>query len=90
MVFYLRIPSFIVAFLRVRRWVVHYAFMQFRQLLYKHKRNQEGWGLQSHLAKLLKLFTFLKNTSVLICFELYQRVRGAGQFLSLPSEKAAQ
>ena len=35
MVFNLQIPSFIVAFLRVRRWVVRYAFMQFRHVLYK-------------------------------------------------------
>ena len=34
MAFNLRIPSFIVALLRVRRWVVHYASMQFRHLLY--------------------------------------------------------
>ena len=40
--FNLRISSFIVAFLRNRRWVVHYASMQFRHLVYKHKRNQEG------------------------------------------------
>ena len=32
MAFDLRIPSFIVAFLRVHRWVVHYAFMQFRHV----------------------------------------------------------
>ena len=47
MAFNLRIPSFIVAFLRVHRWVVHYAFMKFRHVLYKQKRNQEGWGLQT-------------------------------------------
>ena len=35
MAFNLGIPSFIVAFLRVRRWVQHYASMQFRHLLYK-------------------------------------------------------
>ena len=35
MAFNLRIPSFIVAFLRVRRWVVHYVSMQLRHLLYK-------------------------------------------------------
>ena len=35
MAFNLRIPSFIVAFLRVRQWVVHYASMQFRHILYK-------------------------------------------------------
>ena len=34
MAFNLRIPSFIVAFLRVRRWIVHNASMQFRHLLY--------------------------------------------------------
>ena len=56
MAFNLRIPSLNVAFLRVRRWVVHYASMQFRHLLYKHKRNQEGWRLQPHLAKSLKNF----------------------------------
>ena len=56
MAFNLRILSLIVAFLRVRRWAVHYASMQFRHLLYKHKRNQEGWGLQPHLAKSLKNF----------------------------------
>ena len=33
MAFNLRIASFIVAFLRVRPWVVHYASMQFRHLL---------------------------------------------------------
>ena len=33
--FNLRVPSFIVAFLRVRPWVVHYASMQFRHVLYK-------------------------------------------------------
>ena len=47
MAFNLRIPSFIVAFLRVRRRVVHYASTQFRHLLYKQKRNQEGWGLKT-------------------------------------------
>ena len=47
MAFNLQIPSFIVAFLRVRRWVVHYASTQFRHLLYKQKRNQEGWGLKT-------------------------------------------
>ena len=36
MAFNLQIPSFIVAFLRVHWWVVHYASMQFRHLLYKH------------------------------------------------------
>ena len=56
MAFNLRIPSFIVAFLRVRRWVVHYASMQFRHVLYKQKRNHEGWGLQPPLAKSLKNF----------------------------------
>ena len=56
MVFSLRIPSIIVAFLRVRRWVVDYASMPFRHLLYKHKRNQEGWGLQPLLAMSLKNF----------------------------------
>ena len=56
MAFNLRILSSIVAFLRVHRWAVHYASMQFRHLLYKHKRNQEGWGLQTHLAKSLKNF----------------------------------
>ena len=45
--FNLQIPSFIVAFLRVRRMVVHYSSMQFRHLLYKQKRNQEGWGLKT-------------------------------------------
>ena len=45
--FNLQIPSFIVAFLRVRRWVVRYASMQFRHLLQKQKRKQEGWGLQT-------------------------------------------
>ena len=35
MAFNLRIPSFIVGFLRVRRWVMHYASMQFRHVLYK-------------------------------------------------------
>ena len=35
MAFNLRIPSLIVAFLRVRRWIVHYASMQFRHLRYK-------------------------------------------------------
>ena len=34
MAFNLRISSFVVAFLRVRRWVVHNASMQFRHLLY--------------------------------------------------------
>ena len=34
MAFNLRIPSFMVAFLRVRRWVMHFAPMQFRHLLY--------------------------------------------------------
>ena len=43
----LRIASFIVAFLRARGWVVHYASKQFGHLLYEHKRNQEGWALQS-------------------------------------------
>ena len=47
MAFNLQIPSFIVAFLKVRRWIVHYFFMQFRRLLYKHKRNLEGWGLKT-------------------------------------------
>ena len=47
MAFNLRIPSFIVAFLRVRRRVVHYASTQFRHLLYKQKRNQEGRGLKT-------------------------------------------
>ena len=56
MVFSLRIPSIIVAFLRVGRRVVHYASMPFRHLLYKHKRNQEGWGLQLPLAKSLENF----------------------------------
>ena len=56
MAFDLRIPNLIVAFLRVRPWVVHYASIQFRHLLYKHKRNHEGWGLQPHLAKSLKNF----------------------------------
>ena len=54
--FNLRIPSFIVEFVRVRRWVVHYASMQFRHLLYKQLRNQEGWGLQTPLAESLKNF----------------------------------
>ena len=35
MAFNLRIPSFIVAFLRVRQEVAHYALMQFRHLLFK-------------------------------------------------------
>ena len=35
MAFNLRIPSFIVAFLRVHRRVVLYAFMQFKHVLYK-------------------------------------------------------
>ena len=35
MAFNLRIPSFIVAFLRIRRWAVHYASMQFWLVLYK-------------------------------------------------------
>ena len=35
MAFNLRIPCFIVAFLRAHRWVVHYAFMQFGHVLYK-------------------------------------------------------
>ena len=47
MAFNLRIPSFIVAFLRVRQRVVHYASTQFGHLLYKQKRNQEGWGLRT-------------------------------------------
>ena len=47
MAFNLRIPSFIVAFLRVRRRVVHYASTQLRQPLYKQKRNQDGWGLKT-------------------------------------------
>ena len=47
MAFNLQIPSFIVAFLRVHRWVVHYASTQFRHLLYKQKCNQEGWGLKT-------------------------------------------
>ena len=34
MAFNLRIPSFIVAFLRIRRWVVHYASMHFRHVQY--------------------------------------------------------
>ena len=34
MAFNLQIPNFIVAFLRVRWWVVHYASVQFRHLLY--------------------------------------------------------
>ena len=44
MAFNLRIPSFVVAFLRVRRWVVHNASMQFRAptVQYKQQRNQEG------------------------------------------------
>ena len=42
MAFNLQIPCFIVAFLKVRRWVGHYASTQFRHLLYKKKRNQEG------------------------------------------------
>ena len=46
MAFNLHIPNFVVAFLRVRRWVVHYASMQFRQLLYKQKSNQESWVLK--------------------------------------------
>ena len=45
-----------VAFLRGRRWVMHYASMQFGHLLYKQQRNQEGWGLQTSLAKSLKNF----------------------------------
>ena len=45
--FNLQILSFIVGFLRVRRRVVHYASTQFRHLLYKQKRNQEGWGLKT-------------------------------------------
>ena len=45
MAFNLRIPTFIEAFLRVFRWIVHYASMQFRHLLYK----QEGWGLPGRL-----------------------------------------
>ena len=56
MAFNLWIPSLIVAFLRDRRWVVHYASMQFRHLLYKHKRNQNEWELQPNLAKSLKNF----------------------------------
>ena len=47
MAFNLQIPSFIAAFLRFRRRVVHYASAQFRHLLYKQKRNQEGWGLKT-------------------------------------------
>ena len=47
MAFNLQIPGFIVAFLRVRRMVVRYASTQFRHLLYKQKRNQEGWGLKT-------------------------------------------
>ena len=42
MAFNLRIPSFIVAFLRVRRWVVHNASMQFRHLLYSKAVAQSG------------------------------------------------
>ena len=33
--FNLRILSSIVAFLRIRQWVAHYASMQFRHLLFK-------------------------------------------------------
>ena len=55
MAFNLRIPSFIVAFLRVRRWVVHNASMQFRRLLYSISssatRRAEGY---KPLAKSLK------------------------------------
>ena len=47
MAFNLHIPSFIAAFLRVRRRVVHYASTQFRHLLYYQKHNQEGWGLKT-------------------------------------------
>ena len=47
MAFNFQIRSFIVAFLRVRQWVVHYASTQLRHLLYKQKRNQEGWGLKT-------------------------------------------
>ena len=47
MAFNLQIPSFIVAFLRVRQRVVHYVSTQFRHLLYKQERNQEGWGLKT-------------------------------------------
>ena len=88
MAFKVRMPSFIVTFLRARRWVMHYAYMQFRHLQYKHKRNQESWGIKTPLAKSFK--NFYQNTSVEICFELDLRVRGAEQFLILPSEKAAQ
>ena len=55
MAFNLRIPSFIVAFLRVRRWVVYYASMQFRHVLYKQYRNHEGWGVQTLSQVALKL-----------------------------------
>ena len=47
MAFNLQITCFIVAFLRVRRRVVHYASTQYRHVLYKQKRNQEGWGLKT-------------------------------------------
>ena len=89
MAFNLRISSFIVAFLRVRRWVVHNASMQFRHLLFSISssamRRAEGY---KPLAKSLKNLN--QNYKRLICFELDLKVRGAGQFLSLPSEKAAQ
>ena len=45
--FNLRISSVIVGFLRVRRRIVHYASTQFRHVLYKYKRNQEGWVLKT-------------------------------------------
>ena len=59
MAFNRRIPSFIVAFLRVPWRVVNYASMQFRHLLYKQKRNQEDGGYNppqpSHLKTLTKI-----------------------------------
>ena len=45
MAFNFRIPSFVVAFLRVYRWVVHYASMQFRHLLSSVRRILKRGGL---------------------------------------------
>ena len=55
MAFNLRIPSFIVAFLRVRRWVVHNASLQFRHLLYSISSSAtRRAGVYKPLAKYLK------------------------------------
>ena len=44
MAFNLRIPSIIVAFLRVHRWVVHYASMQLKHLLISSMADSGGLG----------------------------------------------